>query len=72
MFNYNTSPELLRNARRKYRKMGARLIIAEGHIVAGKDGIIARFKNDEAAAKCLVAAGYKQVPRTDNNLIFLP
>lgn len=69
--NYNNSSELFRNARDRYRRKSIKLIIAEGHVVAGSDGIVARFDNNAAAIKCLVEAGYSKEP-SEVNLIFNP
>lgn len=69
--NFNNSPQLLRNAKEGYRKRGLRIIVADGHIVAGINGVVARCTDDESACKLLEDAGYTR--DTDlQNLVFFP
>lgn len=65
---YNNDVSLFFNARVSYKERNIFLIIVEGHVVAGSDGIVARFKDDEAAAKCLEEAGYTRDSVTENNI----
>lgn len=68
---YNTDVGLFRSARISYKERNIFLVIVEGHIVAGSDGIVARFEDDEKAAACLKEAGYTRDSVTENN-IWLP
>jgi len=70
-YNFNNDPQLLRRAAESYRARNIFLIVAEGHVVAGTDGIIARFDNDAAAVKGLEEAGYIR-EKLCHNLIFRP
>lgn len=69
--NYNNSPQLFAAAREHFKRQGIRLVIAEGHVVAGPEGVIARFTNDEEAVKCLTEAGYIREEGIQN-LVFNP
>ncbi len=68
---YNNSVELWKAAREVYKERGTFLVIVEGHICAGADGLVARFKDDNDAAATLEAAGYKRDGVTQN-LIYHP
>lgn len=57
---------LLANARESYKTRGIFLVVADGHIIAGADGVISRFANDEAAIQALVQAGYTRDEVTVN------
>lgn len=65
---FNTSPELFRNARDSYKRRGIFLVIADAHVVAGSDGIVARFEDDAAAMKCLEDAGYSKETGLQNTI----
>jgi len=65
---YNNSSALFANARKTYQERKIFLVIAEGHIIAGRDGIVARFADDRAAEACLAKAGYTRDPVTENNI----
>ncbi len=64
--NYNNSPELFRNAHGHYRDRRIVLTVVDGHVLAGTDGIVARFDNDQKAVECLLEAGYVREPLTGN------
>ena len=68
---FNNSPELFRNARDSYRRRRIFLVVADAHVVAGSDGIVARFESDAAAIITLTNAGYTQEQGVQN-IVFRP
>lgn len=68
---FNNTPSLFRSARISYLSRGIFLVVAEGHVVAGTDGVVARFESDEAAVRALTEAGYKREEGIQN-LVFKP
>ncbi len=69
--NYNTSPELFRAAQESYRERRIFLVVVGEYVVAGSDGIVARFEDEAAAIKCLTDAGYVREEGIEN-IVFRP
>lgn len=55
---YNTSVQLWAGAREHYKERGSYIHVCEGHVIAGSDGVVARFVDDDSAMKTLIEAGY--------------
>lgn len=63
---------MFENSKEFYTKTGILLIVAEGHIVAGSMGIVARCKDDAEAIDVLTKAGYRRMVSSPENIIFSP
>lgn len=56
--NFNNTSSLFKNAREYYQVNAIVLMVVDGHITAGKDGVVARFDGTAAACAALEEAGY--------------
>lgn len=68
--SYNTSVELWKEARKSY-PAHTLIIVCEGHVVAGSDGVVARFDDDAEAINVLEQAGFKREPAI-RSIVFKP
>jgi hypothetical protein len=66
---FNTDESLWAGSRSHYKDAGTTLLVASGHVVAGAEGVVARFASQAEACRVLEAAGYKAAYRTSGGSV---